>query len=49
MKHMKRHHWRAILSTLLVIGFFSLAACGGEVQLDASRGYDPTPTPSPAP
>lgn len=47
MRHFKHRHWRAILTTLLAIVFVSLAACGGESELDAARGYDPTPTPSP--
>lgn len=49
MKHMKQRHWRAVLNIVLAIVFVSLAACGGEVELDAARGYNPTPTPSPGP
>jgi len=49
MKRMKHRHWRTLLGGFLAIVLVSLAACGGETVVNAARGFDPTPTPSPAP
>jgi len=47
MKNWKRRHTQLLVASLLAMIVVSIAACGGDSELTAVRGYDPTPTVTP--